>query len=141
MDNLSSESNNIKEKINVSEAEIVVHGTADKPYYEIKYLPIGEREYHIGYSSYDLSNVLNWLKECFEIITDIPVFGEWHNIKEDGLPKEAGYYLVALRRTKYGDNSVYYDMNYIYFRGKTTWATANGSIKAWMALPKAYEGE
>lgn len=55
-------------KIKVSEAEIVVHSTVEKPYYEIKYRDIFNSEIHIGYSSYDLKNVFNWLNECFEII-------------------------------------------------------------------------
>lgn len=53
-------------KIKVSSAEIVVHGTADKPYYEIKYYTLDGEE-HIGYGSYDLKNVFGWIKECFEI--------------------------------------------------------------------------
>lgn len=57
-----------KTKIKVESAEIVVHGTIDKPYYEIKYLIIGEYEYRIGYSSYDINNVFGWLEECFEIV-------------------------------------------------------------------------
>lgn len=57
-------------KIKVTSVEIVVHGTVEKPYYEIKYLVIGECEYRIGYSSYDLKNVFGWLKECFEIVGD-----------------------------------------------------------------------
>ena len=57
-------------KIKVASAEIVVHGTIEKPYYEIKYLVIDENEYRIGYSSYDLKNVFVWLEECFEIVGD-----------------------------------------------------------------------
>lgn len=58
-----------KTKIKVESAEIVVHGNIDKPYYEIKYLVVGENEYRIGYSSYDINNVFGWLEECFEIVT------------------------------------------------------------------------
>ena len=57
-----------KIKIKVTEAEIVVHGTADKPYYEIKYFDIADQRYHIGYSSYDLNFVFQWLEECFEVV-------------------------------------------------------------------------
>lgn len=63
-------SNKENNKIRVKSAEIVVHGTVDKPYYEIKYLVIGEDEYRIGYSSYELKNVYGWLQECFEIVSD-----------------------------------------------------------------------
>ena len=55
-------------KVRVTSAEIVVHGTADKPYYEIKYYDIADGEEHIGYSSYDLRNVFEWLEKCFEIV-------------------------------------------------------------------------
>ena len=62
--------NNENNKIKVTSAEIVVHGTVEKPYYEIKYLVVGEDEYRIGYSSYELKNVFGWLQECFEIVGD-----------------------------------------------------------------------
>ena len=61
-------SEKLDEKIKVKSADIVVHGTADKPYYEIKYYDISTGEYHIGYSSYNLKNVFGWLEECFEIV-------------------------------------------------------------------------
>lgn len=66
MQSINSENNKIK----VTSAEIVVHGTVEKPYYEIKYLVVGEDEYRIGYSSYDLKNVFGWLQECFETVSD-----------------------------------------------------------------------
>lgn len=59
------------EKIKVASAEIVVHGTSEKPYYEIRYYDISDGKYHIGYSSYDLSIVFGWLKECFEIVQEV----------------------------------------------------------------------
>ena len=59
------------EKIKVTSAEIVVHGTSEKPYYEIRYYDISDGKYHIGYSSYDLSIVFGWLKECFEIVQEV----------------------------------------------------------------------
>lgn len=63
---INSENNKIK----VTSAEIVVHGTVEKPYYEIKYLVVSEDEYRIGYSSYELKNVFGWVQECFEIVGD-----------------------------------------------------------------------
>mgnify|MGYP005762098177 CR=1 FL=1 len=54
-------------KIKASSAEIVVHGTKEKPYYEIKYFDLSDNKMHIGYSSYNLDNVLRWLEEYFEI--------------------------------------------------------------------------
>lgn len=55
-------------KIKVTSAEIVVHGTVKKPYYEIKYKELGDNHYSIGYSSYKLEFVFQWLEECFEIV-------------------------------------------------------------------------
>ena len=40
MQSINSKNNKIK----VKSAEIIVHGTVEKPYYEIKYLVIGEDE-------------------------------------------------------------------------------------------------
>lgn len=60
-------------KVRVKSAEIVVHGTADKPYYEIKYYDLSDEEWHIGYSSYDLKNIFGWLEECFEIINETEI--------------------------------------------------------------------
>lgn len=62
----TNDSENIK--IKVTSAEIVAHGTADKPYYEIKYYRLDDGECHIGYSSYELSYVFRWLDECFDIV-------------------------------------------------------------------------
>jgi len=58
------------EKIKVSSAEIVVHGTKDKPYYEIKYRDLSDGQIHEGYSSYNLDYVFEWLEECFEIMPE-----------------------------------------------------------------------
>ena len=58
----------VNEKTKVTKAYIIIEGTVEKPYYEIKYLVIGEDEYRIGYSSYDLKNVFGWLEECFEVV-------------------------------------------------------------------------
>lgn len=53
------------DKIKVSSAEIVVHGTKEKPYYEIKYFDLSDNEMHIGYSSYNLDIVFEYLKKIF----------------------------------------------------------------------------
>ena len=55
-------------KVKVEEAEIVVHGTADKPYFEIKYREVGKKDYNIGYSSYDVRKVFGWLESEFEVV-------------------------------------------------------------------------
>ena len=55
-------------KVKVEEAEIVVHGTVDKPYVEIKYREVGKKDYNIGYSSYDVRKVFGWLESEFEVV-------------------------------------------------------------------------
>ena len=56
------------DKIKVSSAEIVVHGTKEKPYYEIKYFDLSDNEMHIGFSSYKLDVVFGYLEKYFEIV-------------------------------------------------------------------------
>ena len=52
----------------VEKPEIVVHGTVDNPYFEIKYRELGKDEYTVGYGSYKLEYCFVWLKEKFEIV-------------------------------------------------------------------------
>ena len=67
-------------KIKAINPQIVVHGTVDKPYYEISYYDTTDKKWHIGYSSYALENVVKWLNECFEAIetdTEPVKHGKW----------------------------------------------------------------
>ena len=64
---LQSEHDNYKKKHKVKSAEIVVRKIDEKPYYEIKYFDLSDKEYHIGYGSYKLEYVFEWLEQCFEI--------------------------------------------------------------------------
>ena len=57
-------------KVRVSSAEIVVHGTKEKPYYEIEYFDLSDNEMHIGFSSYKLDVVFGYLAKYFEIMDD-----------------------------------------------------------------------
>lgn len=59
-----------KKRIKVLEANIVVNGTIERPYYEIKYREVGKTDYSVGYSSFNLINVFTWLKEEFEIVRE-----------------------------------------------------------------------
>ena len=56
------------EKIRTHHAKIVVECTTGKPYYSIKWFDPVKQEYYLGYSSYNIENVLGWLAECFEIV-------------------------------------------------------------------------
>lgn len=55
-------------KIRVTKAEIIVRGTVDKPYFEIKYHEVGKLYNNIGFGSYSLENVFKWKDEYFEIV-------------------------------------------------------------------------
>ena len=57
-------------KIKASIAEIVVHGTKEKPYYEIKYFDLYDNEMHIGYGSYNLDFVFDYLEKYFEVVKE-----------------------------------------------------------------------
>lgn len=70
MDSLMSPDASNTEKIKVKEADIIVRGTAARPYFGIKYLEIGSNEYEEGYGSYELKNVFAWLDEYFEIVKE-----------------------------------------------------------------------
>ena len=55
----------VKRKTNF--AKIIVSGTVEKPYYEIMWFDYMDRQHHIGYGSYSLNFVFQWLAECFEV--------------------------------------------------------------------------
>lgn len=55
-------------KIKTHHPRIVVDGTADKPYYSIEWYDPAKKAYYLGYSSYNIELVFNWLSECFEIV-------------------------------------------------------------------------
>lgn len=54
--------------VKVNSLEIIVRMIGNKPYYEIKYKKVGEDYYHVGYSSFNIDNVLKWRDECFELV-------------------------------------------------------------------------
>ena len=85
-------------KIKTHHARIVVDGTAEKPYYSIEWYDPLKKEYYLGYSSYFIANVFNWLAECFEIVDEQPtvdvvevVHGRW--ISQKYSDPEGEYYL------------------------------------------------
>lgn len=65
-DSKVSENDDTKNK--VTSLEIIVRTIDNKPYYEIKYKKFGEDYYHVGYSSFNIDNVLKWRDECFELV-------------------------------------------------------------------------
>lgn len=74
------------DKIKAVDPKIIVGGKADKPYYQIEYYDLSDNEWHIGYGSYCLANVKEWLKTCFEVINaDVaPVLrGYWTQVDKN----------------------------------------------------------
>lgn len=57
-------------KTKVTEAEIIVHGTVDKPYFEIMYHEVGKSYNNIGFGSYILENVFKWKDEYLELVEE-----------------------------------------------------------------------
>ena len=52
----------------VTDLSIIVEMIDGKPYYSVQYRNVGENGYNIGYSSYDLKIVLEFIDEYFEIV-------------------------------------------------------------------------
>lgn len=52
----------------VTDLSIIMEMIDSKPYYSVKYRNVGEIGSHIGYSSYNLKTVLEFIDEYFEIV-------------------------------------------------------------------------
>ena len=89
-DSKVSENDDTKNK--VTSLEIIVRMIDNKPYYEIKYKKVGEYYYHIGYSSFNIDNVLKFRDECFEIV-DVKVTNaeRIRNMTDDELAEFLAY--------------------------------------------------
>ncbi len=75
-----------RNKIKTPFARIVVGGTPEKPCYNIWYFDQTDGECHIGFGSYCLGNVFNWLAEEFEVTeprADVRLVrhGEWRLVR------------------------------------------------------------
>ena len=57
----------IKEE-RVPDLSIIMEMIDSKPYYSVQYRNVGEDGYNIGYSSYNLKTVLEFIGEYFEIV-------------------------------------------------------------------------
>lgn len=84
---LQSEDDNYKKKHKVKSAEIVVWKIGEKPYYGIKYFDLSDNEYHIGYGSYKLEYVFEWLEQCFEIVEKNTNADKIRNMTDEELAK------------------------------------------------------
>ena len=64
----TTEKERVKER--VTEAEVIVTKTFSGFMFHIKYKKVGEDFYNIGYSSYNIHFVFQWLNEYFEIVKE-----------------------------------------------------------------------
>lgn len=53
------------EKLRVDQLEMIVTGTVEKPYYQLKYHEVGSKRINIGFGSYYLYNVFEWKDKYF----------------------------------------------------------------------------
>lgn len=58
------------EKIKVTKAEIVVSGSVLKPYFCIHYKEVGQDYVTMGFGSYHLPFVFEWLARYFELVEE-----------------------------------------------------------------------
>lgn len=99
IDNLKAQEELEVEKIKVTEAEIVVRGTIDKPYYVIVYHEVGKSYDNEGFGSYRLENVFEWRNKRFKKVdgNEQPKT-DWIPC-EERLPEEHdGIYAELIRR-------------------------------------------
>ena len=75
---------NTKRKIKTHFAKIIVEGTLEKPYYGILYFNPTDKEYHIGFGSYYLSTVFQWLSQEFEV--NYKYFATDYNVGDKSSP-------------------------------------------------------
>lgn len=59
--------NKVKEE-RVTDLSIIMEMIDSKPYYSVQYRNVGENGYNIGYSSYNLKIVLDYIDTYFEIV-------------------------------------------------------------------------
>lgn len=67
---------NAEKVLVVEKPEIVIRGTIERPYFEIKYKEMGNDKYNVGYGSYFLDKVFRWKEEEFEIVEGKKVEGK-----------------------------------------------------------------
>ena len=131
----------MSKKIIVTELEIIVTGTKEKPYFEIKYMEAGQHSYHIGYSSYDLNNVFQWREECFEVLKEDKYNNGWIACT-DRLPTREEYqrgngrFLVTDgNRTYEAEFDIYESHTFGKSRMSTDWFVTDKCVTHWQNEP------
>lgn len=139
------------EKIKVSSIYVIASEHCNKPYYEIRYKEVGNDFYNIGYSSFNLEQVLYWRHRCFEVVPadeyerrdakDTNVPGKWVPCSER-LPKPDKYILLSFSNYsglvigRYEED----DGGGAFYEGDslTPLTQYDVFVNAWMPLPEPY---
>mgnify|MGYP001021751981 FL=1 len=121
-----------QEKIKVESIDTIVTMHGDKPYYENKYRKVGDKCYHIGYSSYYLDVALEYRKKYFEVVERE---SDWipcsERMPEDNTDVIVCFYSGTVTEMRYWGDGIFQG---IYEHTAKT-------IVAWMPLPEPYKGE
>lgn len=139
----------MSEKEKVSSAEIISRDIGGKPYYEIKYKKVGEDHYTVGYSSYLLDYVIDWLNNYFEFCGEPKIVVDVG--KDKNVPSNDGWIPVEERLPKkpvFGADSYIVQHKCIITPYSAYWDGENWTedysdepirgIIAWQPLPEAY---
>lgn len=134
-------------KTKIESLEIIVEGTKEQPYYEIKYKEVGSDYYCIGYGSYCLEYVFEWKEQCFELVEQekhesakemkqIPISGALPEGDGSILLSIENYETVAVGR--YEED----ELGGAFYLGERDLTCSNYGlfVNAWMPFPEAYKG-
>ena len=133
--------NKEQEKIKVESIDTIVTMHGDKPYYENKYREVGDKCYHIGYSSYYLDVALEDRKKYFEVVE---IESDWIPISER-LPEDESYILVSFENATMPDIARYEenDEGGTFYPGddEKSYSSYGIFVNAWTPLPEPYREE
>ena len=146
----------MNEKEKVTSAEIISRKTDGKPYYGIKYKKVGEDHYTVGYSSYYLDYVIDWLNNCFEFCgeskivvnvgkdTNVPSNDGWIPV-EERLPEDCEEIVLVQVSGKPADNILFDNaFEFALYEKEEGWMLdnypewKNPDVIAWQSLPEPY---
>lgn len=130
-----------QEKIKVESIDTIVTMHGDKPYYENKYREVGDKCYHIGYSSYYLDVALEDREKYFELVERE---SDWIPCSER-LPEDESYILVSFENATMLDIARYEENDEggtFYPRDdEKSYSSYGIFVNAWMPLPEPYREE
>ena len=144
MDEVTSE----KEKVTSAEIISSKRKNDEKPYYHIKFKKVGEDEYTIGYSSFKLDYVVEWLNNYFEFHGEAKVSCDnngWIPV-EERLPEDCEEIVLVQVSEKPADNILFDNaFGLALYEKEEGWMLdnypewKNPEVIAWCSLPEPYK--